>query len=81
MSPTLGFLIAAAGGTIWSPFHKEVARAQIDEAHALGLQVIVWTVNKEPRMKALIKMGVDGIITDYPDRLVRVVKEMGLVAE
>ncbi|HVL36142.1 MAG TPA: glycerophosphodiester phosphodiesterase [Burkholderiales bacterium] len=38
-------------------------------ARARGLRVHVWTVNDEARMRALIALGVDGIITDRPDRL------------
>ena len=62
----------AAGGWIWSPYHREVNAAEVKEAHDLGLRVTVWTVNDMDRMNALIDMGVDGIITDYPDRLRRV---------
>ena len=71
-------LVAAAGGRIWSPYHKEVDAAQLDEAHGLGLEVVVWTVNDPARMRALIDLGVDGIITDYPGRLRRVLSEKGL---
>ncbi len=71
-------LVAAAGGRIWSPYHKEVDAAQLDEAHGLGLEVVVWTVNDPARMRALIDLGVDGIITDYPGRLRRVLDENGL---
>ncbi len=71
-------LVKAAGGTVWSPYHREVDKAQIDEAHGLGLQVVVWTVNDEPRMEALIDMGVDGIISDYPDRLRTVMAGRGM---
>ncbi|MFU8897658.1 MAG: glycerophosphodiester phosphodiesterase [Roseinatronobacter sp.] len=39
---------------------------RLAEAHDLGLAVNVWTVNAQPDMVALIKMGVDGVITDYP---------------
>ena len=49
-----------------------------EEAHGLGLKVIVWTVNATDQMKALIDMGVDGIITDYPDRLRAVMRELGM---
>ena len=38
------------------------------EARALGLKVVVWTVNEVEDMLALARLGVDGIITDYPDR-------------
>ena len=41
----------------------------MSEAKTLGLQVIPWTVNERADMDRLILMGVDGIITDYPDRL------------
>ncbi len=46
-------------------------------AHELGLQVNVWTVNETDRMRELIAMGVDGIITDYPDRLRQVAIDLG----
>ena len=71
-------LIQAAGGSIWSSFHLEVSSAKIKQAHDLGLEVKVWTVNDEARMEALIGMGVDGIITDYPDRLRAVLERLGM---
>jgi len=42
-------------------------------AHALGCEVHAWTVNEESEMRRLIAMGVDGIFTDYPARLRRVI--------
>ena len=71
-------LVKAAGGAVWSPFHREVDKARIDEAHGLGLRVVVWTVNDAPRMEDLIDMGVDGIISDYPDRLRTVMARRGM---
>ncbi len=47
----------------------------INAAHNKGLRVIVWTINDKERMRNLIKLGVDGIITDYPNRLIEVLKE------
>lgn len=70
--------IKAAGGDIWSSYHQEVDADAIKLAHDLGLQVKVWTVNDTDRMRELIAMGVDGIITDYPDRLRQVVIDLGL---
>jgi len=67
-------MVKTAGGDIWSPFHGDVDPAKVARAKSLGLQVIVWTVNDEPRMRELIDMGVDGIISDYPDRLMEVLK-------
>jgi glycerophosphoryl diester phosphodiesterase len=70
--------IKAAGGAIWSSYHKEVSAESIKLAHQLGLTVNVWTVNEPGRMHELIELGVDGIITDYPDRLRQVLEELGL---
>jgi len=70
--------IKAAGGDIWSSYHQEVDADAIKLAHQLGLQVNVWTVNDTDRMRELIAMGVDGIITDYPDRLRQVAIDLGL---
>ncbi len=72
-------LIHAAGGDIWSPFFREIDGAQVDEAKALGLRVIVWTVNEIPDMNNVINLGVDGIITDYPDRLKEILRQRGLI--
>jgi len=70
--------IKTAGGSIWSSYHKEVSVDSIKLAHELGLTVIVWTVNQPARMRELIAMGVDGIITDYPERLRQVLKQLGM---
>jgi glycerophosphoryl diester phosphodiesterase len=70
--------IKAAGGDIWSSYHGEVDADAIKNAHDLGLKVSVWTVNETGRMRELIAMGVDAIITDYPDRLRQVVEQLGL---
>jgi len=70
--------IKAAGGEVWSSYHQEVSADSIKLAHELGLSVNVWTVNQPSRMRALIAMDVDGIITDYPDRLRQVLKELGM---
>jgi len=52
--------------------------ALIAEAHAAGLAVIPWTVDDPATMASLIDAGVDGIITDYPDRLRTLMAERGL---
>ena len=71
-------MVKASGCTIWSSYFAEVDGARVEEAHGLGLKVIVWTVNAPDQMKALIDMGVDGIITDYPDRLRAVMRALGM---
>ncbi|MET4095167.1 glycerophosphodiester phosphodiesterase family protein [Arthrobacter sp. UYCu712] len=55
-----------------------VTADMVHRAHAAGMQVIPWTVDDQPTMKALIDAGVDGIITDYPDRLRGVMAGAGL---
>ena len=42
---------------------------RLKEAKALGLRVIPWTINNPADMERFLGWGVDGIITDYPDRL------------
>jgi len=53
--------------TIYSPYHELVTEELIQQAHEQNVQVIPWTVNTVGRMQDLIAMGVDGIITDYPN--------------
>lgn len=48
------------------PFAMYVTRLYVERAHRAGLQVNPWTINKELTAKHLIKLGVDGIITDDP---------------
>jgi glycerophosphoryl diester phosphodiesterase len=48
---------------------RVLTREFIEAAHARNLQVHAWTINDEESMKRLIALGLDGIITDYPDRL------------
>jgi glycerophosphoryl diester phosphodiesterase len=71
-------LIAAAGGAVWSPYFRDLKPEALVEAQGLGLRVVVWTVNDPADMAALIDLGVDGIITDYPDRLRQVMAEKAL---
>ena len=60
-------MVHAAGGKVWSPEHRDIDAAKLEEAHQLGLRVVVWTVNEPARIAALLAMGVDGIISDRPD--------------
>ena len=61
-------MVKAAGGVVWSPNFNDLTPALVAEAHQLGLDVVPWTVNSPADMARLIEWGVDGLITDYPDR-------------
>ncbi|TGK09672.1 glycerophosphodiester phosphodiesterase [Leptospira selangorensis] len=60
---------------IISPYFLYVTDEFVSKAHSLGIKVIPWTVNDTKEMERLIEAGVDGIITDYPDRLNSVLKK------
>ena len=71
-------LVAAAGCAVWSPLYRNARPDDVAAAKALGLKVIPWTVNERSDMERLIALGVDGIITDYPDRLRAVMAEKNI---
>jgi glycerophosphoryl diester phosphodiesterase len=56
---------------IYSPNYKLVTPALIRKCHDLGIKFVPWTVNTSEEIKMLMEMGVDGIITDYPNLLSR----------
>jgi glycerophosphoryl diester phosphodiesterase len=53
--------------TIYSPNFTLVDEDLVKFCHEKGMKIIPWTVNVKKQIKKLRKMGVDGIITDYPD--------------
>ncbi len=70
--------VTAAGGAAWSPDNGTLTEALVKEAQGLGLKVIPWTINNPADMERFIGWGVDGIITDYPDRLREVMQRRSL---
>lgn len=70
--------VAAEGGNVWAPAHEDLTEAALAEAHALGLGVLPWTVNQPEDMRRLIGWGVDGLITDFPDRARDVLRAAGM---
>ncbi len=71
-------MVKAAGGAVWSPNGGAVTEALVKEAQGIGLKVVPWTINTPADMERLLGWGVDGIITDYPDRLRDVMQKRGM---
>jgi glycerophosphoryl diester phosphodiesterase len=62
-------LVEAAGGQVWSPNFSDLGASELERAQALGLKVVVWTVNEPDDIDRMLELGVDGIISDYPNRV------------
>jgi glycerophosphoryl diester phosphodiesterase len=62
-------MLGSTGARTLSPRHTELQLRDVERLHARGLRVVPWTVNEGARMQELAGWGVDGLITDYPDRL------------
>ncbi|MFF0341808.1 glycerophosphodiester phosphodiesterase family protein [Kribbella sp. NPDC004875] len=75
ISPVDGF---PQGGTISDPaFRPYFTKDTVKAAHAAGLEVIPWTVDDPATLQWFVDQGVDGIISDYPDRVRDVVRANG----
>jgi glycerophosphoryl diester phosphodiesterase len=66
--------VATAARTL-GPRADLVTRDLVHAAHALGMRIVPWTVNDPREMRALIELGVDGIVTDEPALLRSVATE------
>jgi len=60
---------ASMAGKIWSPFYEELDSAALVEARKLGLAVVPWTVNEPGYIERFLDLNVDGLITDFPERV------------
>jgi glycerophosphoryl diester phosphodiesterase len=75
-SPAHGF---PQNGKVTDPDYRPyVTRPMVRDAHRRGIEVIPWTVNDKPTMASMMDAGVDGLITDYPDRLRELMAERGM---
>lgn len=54
---------------IYSPYYLTVSASMVKKCHDRRMKLIPWTVNDVPAMRRLIGLGVDGIITDYPNKI------------
>lgn len=61
--------VHALQGTIWSPNYQDLDPVALAAARGFGLKVIPWTVNEPADIARVLAMNVDGIISDYPDRV------------
>ncbi len=60
---------------VYSPYYELVDEKMVELCADLGMKLIPWTVNEREDMVSLLDLGVDGIISDYPDILLEVVRE------
>jgi glycerophosphoryl diester phosphodiesterase len=70
--------VHAAGGHTWSPDFQTLTNEKMQAARRLGLKVIPWTVNERGDIARMLELKVDGIISDYPDRVRAVLQRRGL---
>ena len=71
-------LVKVAGCAFWSPYFGDLSAALLAEAHALKLPVIVWTINEPAQIEQMLDLGVDGIISDRPDRVREAMARRGM---
>lgn len=70
-------LVQALGARTWSPLHANLSEPLLREARGLGLTVVPWTVNEPADIERLLDWGVDGLISDYPDRVRAALEKRG----
>lgn len=75
---SLAAMIKAAGGKIWSAHFNALDAQTVKQAQAMGLKVMVWTVNDPELMARVLDWGVDGLITDRPDLARKVLQDKGI---
>ncbi|WP_246858243.1 MULTISPECIES: glycerophosphodiester phosphodiesterase family protein [unclassified Corynebacterium] len=76
LSPGFAVPYDAAAGD--KDYHPVATPEFMRKAHEAGLRVIPWTINDEATMREQIDAGVDGIITDYPSKLKKILDEKGV---
>jgi glycerophosphoryl diester phosphodiesterase len=67
-----------ANASVYCPDYQFVDAALVRQAHAVGVRIVPWTVNEPADWERLIEWGVDGLTTDFPDRLAAALRERGL---
>ena len=67
------------GASMYCPEFEFLDAELVGEAHASALRVVPWTANEEDVWRRLLEIGVDGITTDFPDRLAACLRSWGIV--
>jgi glycerophosphoryl diester phosphodiesterase len=71
-------LVKASGSGTWGPDYLDLDAQAVEQARALGLRVVPWTVNRRTDMERMLAFDVDGMITDRPDLLRALLEERGM---
>lgn len=71
-------IVASTGAKVWAPDHKMLTKPDVELAHDLGLTIIPWTVNEPDDILSMLDLGVDGLISDWPDRVLAHLSARGL---
>jgi glycerophosphoryl diester phosphodiesterase len=71
-------LVRSAGAETYCPDYLFLDAAQVREAHQEGIRVLPWTVNHPGDCLRLLDWGIDGITTDFPDRLAALLHQRGV---
>jgi glycerophosphoryl diester phosphodiesterase len=71
-------LVRSAGAEIYCPDYLFLDATQVREAHEEGICVVPWTVNNPSHCLRLLDWGVDGITTDFPDRMAALLRQRGI---
>jgi len=67
--------VRAAGAKIWSPDFRVLTPEVLAAARAAKLRIVAWTVNEPADIARMIEAGIDGLISDYPDRVIEQMKK------
>jgi len=70
--------VLQAGGNYWAPYFGDLTGELMDRTRAKGLKIAVWSVNRKADQQKMLDLGVNIIITDYPDRLRHLLHYNGL---
>ena len=67
-----------AGARLWSPDFRDLNPEKLAAARALRLKIVAWTVNEPADIARALDMQIDGVISDYPDRVREELKRRGI---